>query len=295
MYEPKAKQVALGLCFHYRYSGAFSLEDEAGSEALTALWKCCVKFDPSKQLFVRKQEEFRKKEWQEQNSEDILLACLLNYSPPAQPNYADPYSTFWIASIRRVRGAVLDFFRAERIITKFVQRGSLKNLSAQQIKKLKNRIVDWEDEGHLHKLAEEYGVAPEDMDELRPTMLYQDRFISMSQLVSERANGVYVQNQSDPGGTVGDWIASGQRADEADEAQHARVVTRELRRRANLTQQEERALDLIYSDLGHTTAEAGALMGLTRNQVEKMVTIACRKMRDAADPKTEHIEMAIPA
>ena len=243
-----------------------------------ALWKLCEKFDPSKQLFQRRQEVAR----MQSQADEILLSGIFCYDQPPPVVISDPYSTFWISSIRRVRGAVLDYFRAERIITKFVRRGSLRNLTPHQVKKLKNRIVDWDDEEHLVMLAAEYGIDPSEMVELRPTMLYQDRFVSLSQLISDRANGFHVQNQTDIGQTVGDWIASESKTDAEDERKTMKSTIESLRDSAELTAEESQVLDLCHSELGYTENEVGEMLGVSRREIEKRLSRAYGKMRVAA-------------
>lgn len=108
-YVPKADELAKRLCFHFRASGALAFEKDAQSHARIALWKCAVKFDPKKQRLQRMKIK--------KQQEESIQAILFGYPEPKHEPY-DPYSNFWIASIRRVSGAVLDLFRAERLITK---------------------------------------------------------------------------------------------------------------------------------------------------------------------------------
>jgi RNA polymerase sigma factor (sigma-70 family) len=280
-HEQKARQVAQGLCHHYQYSGALAFQDEANSEALIALWKRCVRFDPMKQVLQRQQEANRL----QAQADEILMASIFLYEPPAPVIVSDPYSTFWISSIQYVRGSVLDYFRAERIITKFVRRGTMQKLTPLQVKKLRNRIVDWDDEELLLRLANEYGIDVAEMADLRPTMLYQDRFISLSQLVSDRANGFHVQNNADLNQTVGDWIASESKTDANDDRRHMRSLIETLRDTAGLTADERQALDLCYSEQGDTVSEVGDMLGVSRREVEKRLSRAYEKMRVAAGQK----------
>jgi len=278
LHEPKARQIAQCLCHHYQYSGALAYQDEANSEAQIALWKMCRNFDPSKQRFQRQQEAAKL----QNQTDEILLAEIFGYDLPPPVIISDPYSTFWISSVQRVRGAVIDYFRSERIITKFERRGSIKKLTAHQVKKLKNRIVDWDDENHLFMLAEEYGIDPGEMNDLRPTMLYADRFISLSQPISERANGFHAQNQVDAGQTIGDCLAGESRVELEDKRQSIRSMLEVLRDQSRLTVGENEVLDLIYSDLGYTEMEVGDMLGIGKREVEKRLSAALSKMRAAA-------------
>lgn len=101
----QAEKLAVNLCHHYAVSGALSYQDEAKSEALLALWKQAEAFDPNKQTMQRQQFE------------QSYFAALLGIEvPPAK--FKDPYDIFWFSAVMRVSGAVLDFFRSQRLIFK---------------------------------------------------------------------------------------------------------------------------------------------------------------------------------
>ena len=102
----KADRIAERLCWHYRISGALLYQEEARSEARMALWRCCMLFDPSLQAL--------------QNKISKALEQSLFWSPifgfKVQDSRKDPYATFWIWSIQRINGRVLDFFRSQQLI-----------------------------------------------------------------------------------------------------------------------------------------------------------------------------------
>jgi DNA-directed RNA polymerase specialized sigma24 family protein len=139
-YRDKAEKMASSLCWHYQVSGALAFQEEAKSEALMALWKECQKFDPQKQGFQRKQY-----------SVQVFWNVLLGDQSFPLTSAKNPYANFWIYCVQKVRGRVIDFFRAQRLITKQQPNAA--------------------------------GIRP------KKTLLYRDRFISTSTQVSELRSG----------------------------------------------------------------------------------------------------------
>lgn len=268
----KAEEVASRLCFFYAVSGALNYREEAISEAKMALWKCCCRFDPNKQKMQIKQQG------KQALSEEIILSCIFDYQVPVvTTTNLDPYKNFWISSLTRVRGSVLDYFRAERLIIKPVVTGELATLNRATIKKIKNRIgVDDDDD-----IALEYGISRQALEKLKPTMLHQERFLSL-----DRALGDACGDNDASGGRESfyDIIASNSRTDHGDEARHVHLVILNMKAKAALSLDEEKALDYFYSDAGYSRAEVAGIMRLTPAKVKSLLDEAILKLRSAAFP-----------
>lgn len=270
----KAEEVASRLCFFYAVSGAMNYREEAISEAKMALWKCCCRFDPNKQRMQIKQQGVMA----QAIAEEIILSCIFDYQiPPASvsPTNTDPYKNFWISSLTRIRGSVLDYFRTERLIIKPVVAGELAMLTRATIKKIKNRIgVDDDDD-----ISREYGISLQALEKLKPTMLHQERFLSL-----DRALGDACGDGDSSGGRESfyDIIASNSRTDHGDDAQHVRYVILNIKSKAFLTIEEEKALDYFYSDAGYSRAEVAGLMQLTTAKVKNLIDEAILKLRTSA-------------
>lgn len=268
----KAEEVASRLCFFYAVSGALNYRDEAISEAKMALWKCCCRFDPNKQRMQIKQQKIR--------TEEILLSCIFGYSTPADPSpvNSDPYKNFWISSLTRIRGSVLDYFRSERLIIKPVITGELSTLTRATIKKIKNRIgVDDDDD-----IALQYGISLEALQRLKPTMLHQERFLSLDRsLGGDPTSNDYSGREWE---SFYEVIASSSKTDQNDEAQHMRFILLHMKTKAALSPDEAAALDYFYSEAGYSRAEVAGLMKTTTGKVKNLIEDAILKLRGAAFP-----------
>lgn len=265
----KAQDVASRLCFFYAVSGALNYREEASSEALMALWECCCRFDPSKQKMQQKIESKR--------TEEIIFSSIFGYDMPfaPAPTNCDPYKNFWIASLMRVRGSVLDYFRRERLIIKPVISGELATLTRADIKRIKNRIgVDDDDD-----IAMEFGISAQALEKLKPTMLHQERFLSL-----DRALGEACGDGGESGGRESFYeiIASQSKTDESDEVDHLRFMVNSLRARAKLTMQENKAIDYFYSDAGYTKSEVAGLMKVSTPMAKRLIDEALDKLRSCA-------------
>jgi RNA polymerase sigma factor (sigma-70 family) len=86
-YAQQAEDIALTECWKNRISGSMYYQEEAKSEALMALWRACVEFDPSKQTLT------------------------LNHGE-------DPYDSFFKWATQRVRGRVVDWFRSYHLMAR---------------------------------------------------------------------------------------------------------------------------------------------------------------------------------
>lgn len=259
------------MCFFYAVSGALNYREEAISEAKMALWKCCCRFDPAKQRMQVKQQKIR--------TEEILLSCIFGYTTPADPSpvNSDPYKNFWISSLTRIRGSVLDYFRAERLIIKPVITGELSTLTRATIKKIKNRIgVDDDDD-----IALQYGISVEALQRLKPTMLHQERFLSLDRSLGDASGGSDFGREWE---SFYEIIASSSKTDQGDEVQHIRFVLLHMKAKALLSSEEEAALDYFYSEAGYNRAEIAGLMKITTAKVKNLIEDAIIKMRGAAFP-----------
>ena len=269
-HEKKAEEVATKLCYYYRVSGALPHQEDAKAEARKALWKRAVSFDPSKQIMQCREEARQVRE--------LMSSAIFGYSKPTfTPR--DPYSTFWMFTIMRVRGAVLDFFRSEKLIRKFVAKGDLERLSKDQIKLIQQRMFDGDD---AEDIALEYGIPLDQLDELKPSMLHYAKFLSLSQPMSEFADGsAQVFSYSSSGESLADMLPSKDTHSVDDSVANLSLVIR-LKNTSGLTQQERQAIELFYSDQGYTAQEVGRQMNLTGKGVETMISSALIKMRNSA-------------
>jgi RNA polymerase sigma factor (sigma-70 family) len=92
-------------------SGALAFQEEAKQEALQELWKCAVAFDPDKQCLQMRVVGSNAIFWKAVLGKDLSLLPMKKR-----------YSNFWIWATMRIRGRVLDFFRAQRLITRAPKR-----------------------------------------------------------------------------------------------------------------------------------------------------------------------------
>jgi DNA-directed RNA polymerase specialized sigma24 family protein len=228
----KAREVAKSLCFYYAVSGALAFQDEATSEAYKALWLCCQRFDPKRQVMQRRKAQIQ--------TDEQFWAIIFEYPLPESIPF-DPYANFWMCSIQRVRGGVLDFFRAQRLITKRSKKPG---------------------------------------EEQKPTMLHAERFLSLDRPLSSVSNGAY--NAFGGGESFCDLLPSSDRADSEDERRHHQSIIGEMKKKANLTPQERRALDLYYSELGYTKAEVSRELGVSQVRIQDLVDSAILKLRNVA-------------
>jgi len=224
------------LCYLYQVSGAVPYMRDAESEAIRALWRRCCAFDPKKQKM--QMESLR------QRSEEMLWAVVMEYSIPNFED-VDPYSRFWMNAVQYVRGAVLDFFRSERLITKRVKK-----------------------EG----------------EEVKPTMLYAERFPSLDTLVSQVANGVH-GNRDVEGESFSDTFPSSLRTDASDDIRERRAQIQAIESASDLTPQETQIIRLCFHENDYSPNEVAKLLGLPLGHVKLVMNTALTKMRMAATPE----------
>ncbi len=238
-HSQQADKLALDLCHFYAVSGALAYRDEACSEAKLALWKQAVTFNPAKQLMQRVV------------AEESYWAALIGYDMPV-PKYRDPYDTFWISSIQRVRGAVLDFFRSQRLITKLP------------------KILPGE-------------------KQIR-TMLYYERFVSMNKPISSVVGNRASHEQESGTETFGDFLLSKDRTDSNDDRRDMRLRIELLTKRAGLTSKEYRIIILTFTEDEHDAKEISIILGIPEAKVKKMKSEALAKMRGAVMPMERKLE-----
>lgn len=273
----KAYQVASKLCLFYAVSGSRNYREEAISEAKMALWRCCVEFDPNKQVMQIRQQQLDNK----QKSEEIILACIFGYEAPPVPTEKnqDPYKNFWMLSLLRVRGSVIDFFRQQRLIIKPVITGELANFDKATIKKIKNRVgVDDDDD-----IALEYGISHRALEKLKPTMLYQERFLSLDRALDAACG----EGESRKRDSFNDIIASNSRTDHGDKTRDSRNLITIIKSKAQLSEIEEKVIDYLYSEDGYSASDVAAIMHITSAKVKNLAREALNKMRGVAIPTLE--------
>ena len=281
-HEKKAEEVATKLCYFYKVSGAVPHQEDAKAEARKALWKRAVSFDPSKQI-MQCRAEAENKIRQERQSREILSAAIFGYTPPEYPPYVprDPYSTFWMFTIMRVRGAVLDFFRAEKLIRKFVAKGDLQRLSKEEIKKIQQRMFDGDD---AEDISLEYGIPIGQLDELKPSMFHYAKFLSLSQPMADFSDGSSKVFSFSPNGEcLADMLPSREVESVDQKVANLSMVAR-LKSTSGLTMNERMAVDMFYSEDGYTSAEIGKHIGMTNKEVDSLIASAIVKMRESVKP-----------
>lgn len=264
--------MACKLCHTYRVSGAMAYQDEAISRALMALWIKCCDFDPSKQLMQRKEEESRINE--------LFHRFIFGMEP--EPYVAkDPYSNFWMYCFTRVRGSVLDFFRSEKLIRKFVLKGILEELPREAIKKIQQRMFEGEDSASL---ASELGVPVEHIDLLKPSMLHCFRFVSLSQMLSDSTDGSYSDTRAacSRKDTFADLVTREKENPSIDERLASISLANRIKSDAGLDPQEQEVVDIYYSDYGYSPAEAAERTKSSRKEFERLLASAVAKMKAVA-------------
>lgn len=270
-HEKQAEEVAVKLCYHYQFSGALPFKDDAIGEAKKALWKCAVTFDPAKQVMACRKEA--------QQAAEVLAAIIFGYLPPEYEE-RDPYANFWMASIMRVRGSVQDLFRSQKLIRKFVAKGTLKKLSKQDIKDIQQRMFNCEDE---ESIAAAYAIEVGQLEELKPSMLYYEKFVSLSRPISDYADGSYaVAGFAAVGESLGDMLPSKESTDSCEGRIANRSMIEHLKKSSQLTVEEARAVELTYSDEEPTAAEVAKKMGTTVKRIDVFIASAIEKMKCSA-------------
>lgn len=267
-HSQKAEEIAEKLCYLYTVSGALAYREEAKSEARMALWKCCLRFDPRKQLMQRKKQKLKE--------EEQLWAAVLGYPPPEIPSEEsyDPYKNFWIASLRRIRGSVLDLFRSERLIVKRGVKGELEAIDKRDLAEIKRRFRRGDP---IDAICADFAISEEALEQLKPTMLYQEKFLSLDRRLGDfSSNG-----SSDHGGSdsFADLLPSRDRADGNDEALHLRHQIESAKSKANLSRQESRVMELCFHEAGWSKADAAKLLGISPMRVGFALQSALAKMR----------------
>jgi RNA polymerase sigma factor (sigma-70 family) len=121
-YLDKADAVANGLCWYYRVSGAGLYREEAQSEARLALWKACLRFDPSKQGLEAKKSQ--------QRDQLAFFNSLVGLPPP--PSAKNPADNFWIWASFQIRGRVIDLFRSLKLISRMKENESYTMLASER-------------------------------------------------------------------------------------------------------------------------------------------------------------------
>jgi RNA polymerase sigma factor (sigma-70 family) len=228
----KARDLARKLCHFYAISGALSHMEEAESEAMRGLWWCCSRFNPRRQELQRRTLH-----------DETFWSIMLRYEPPTY-DPRDAYKNFWISSIRRIRGSVLDYFRSEKLITKRAK------------------------------------------GDTKPTMLYSEKFVSIDRPIGDFVSGGNARSL-DRGDTFADMIPSAQRADQNDEVNDQRNQLAKIRKRANLTPQESKVVDLFYHESDYKKAEVAKLLGVTQTNVDRLLEAALAKLKAGVPPKLD--------
>lgn len=265
-YSPKAREIVQKLCWYYQCSGALQYQDEAHSEGQMALWQFCERFDPSKQAFQLKKER--------QQQSELIYSLIFNYEEP-EYEPSDPYANFWMLAVLRVKGAVIDFFRAERLITKRSLQPEMKALTKEQIRDIRNRLGRKEEE---QSIATRYGVPVAGISSLKPTMFYREKFVSLDRQLSDFSHG------SKTGSFGGDSFLDVLPAPDVDgpeeERQHIAYMVGLARQDAELTRQENQVVDLCFSDADMGRSEVAKRMKIKQGRVDELLRSAIGKMRE---------------
>lgn len=265
LYSPKAKEVVNKLVWYFACSGALQYQDEAHSEGQLALWQFCNRFDPSKQAFQIKKERAQQSE--------LIYSLIFDYDPP-EYSPSDPYANFWMLALLRVRGAVIDFFRAERLITKRSLGPELKALTKEQVRDIRNRLSRKESE---EKIAQDYGVPISGLNCLRPTMFHRERFVSLDRQLSDFSHGS--KPGSFGGDSFGDVLPAPDKETVNVEQNHLASMVAVARRDAGLSKEERKVLDLYFSDDDMTKSDVARKMGLGQVKVSEILSGALKKLR----------------
>jgi hypothetical protein len=236
-YQEKAERMADSLCWHFSVSGALAFQEEARQEALKELWRCANTFEPGKQKLQLKISRGHSDVW------GLLFAGDIEATPVPQPSY----SNFWIWSVQRVRGRVLDFFRSERLIT---------------------RIAKSTDEN-----------APK-----RTSMLYKDRFLSASSAVNPTKHKPNSDNSSY--GSFLDLFPSNDVSDYRVTERDARRQVEMILEKADLEIEEVGVVKLYYSERQIDKKEIADLYGKSTTWVTLTLKSAIGKMRSVAQVVT---------
>lgn len=159
LHSAKAERLAERLCWHYQIAGTRQWEEEAKSEALIGLWKACIKFRPRRQVMERRREvqEISKTYW----------SVIAKHAREPKTSQSDPYKTFWLYAVSRVRGAVIDFFRSHKLINRLPDSGEGGAIRCERCNEVMPKS------GSIECLDGGFCRAPR-------TMLYHERFLSAS-------------------------------------------------------------------------------------------------------------------
>lgn len=267
LHQQKAKDVAIKLCWYYACSGALNFQDEAQSEAQMGLWKYCQEYDPSKQRNEVKKERAR--------TDEIIQCLVFGYPPPIYPP-RDPYATFWMFGILRVQGGVLDFFRKERLITKPSPGPDVKGFPKSSLKDIKKRLSAGEPE---EEIAARYSISVKSVRGLKPTMLYQERFVSLDRPLSDFSNG----GGYAAGDTFGDVLPAPDTSEHRIEREHILYMVGMLKGNARLTDAEQKAISLYYDEEENSKAQVARLMHVPFTTASELIESGLQKMRRYAE------------
>lgn len=263
LHSPAAREIVTKLIWHYRSSGALQYQDEAHSEGQLALWQLCNRFDPGKQAFQVKKER--------QRQTDLLYSIMFGYDlTPVAP--IDPYQNFWMLVVLRVKGAVIDFFRAQKLILKRSLPPDLKQMSKEQLRDIKNRLGRKEDE---QQIAANYGIQAKSLDELKPTMFYRERFVSLDRNLSD-FGGVAGSNGGD---SFADVLPAPDCSGDAEQQAHIAYLITLAMQDAELNQQETRVIDLYFYD-NRSKADVAREVGMSQVAMTRLLDGALAKIRE---------------
>lgn len=240
-HQARAERIAEGLCWHCQISGALAFQEEAKQEALQELWRCAVNFDPDKQSLQLRVSGSNAVFWNAVMGKDL-----------SELPVKKSYSNFWIWTAMRVRGRVLDFFRAQRLITR------------------------------LPKKSEDKPDAP------RYTMLYKDRFLSANNPVLRKSSNSSRVSEGGPsphGEIISyfDLFPSKDRADHADELNDQRKKIAAILESSSLTPDEKNVIALYYGDEELSRSDIAEKLGKTGVMIGVELKSALSKMRSAAE------------
>ena len=251
--------------WHYKCSGALHYQEEAYSEAQMALWRFCHTFDPTKQLLQSKKERAR---------QTLLFYSLIFEIEEPEYEPSDPYANFWMLAVLYVRGAVIDFFRAERLIHKRPLRPEMKKFNKLEILRIKERLSNRESPESPESIAEELGVNIKSILDLKPTLFKHERFVSLDRNLSD-----FAQSGSGGATTFLDVLPAPDHTKQDDEQSHLSYMLQLAREDADLNKKERKVVDLFFSDRELTKIEVAKKMKLPQSQVTEILNSALQKIR----------------
>lgn len=263
IYTSSAKELVTKLIWHYSSSGALQYQDEAHSEGQLALWQLCQRFDPTKQAFQVKKERERQAE--------LLHSMIFCYDLPEE-RPVDPYANFWMLAVLRVRGGVLDFFRAQKLIVKRSMPEDIRQLTKEQLRDIKNRLSRKEDE---KQIAADYGIKPKSLNDLKPTMFYRERFVSLDRNLSDFGNGSGSMN----GDSFADVLPAPDISEEKEEQAHISYMITLAMQDAELNAEQMEVLRLYFGEGNPTKSQVARQMNVKQSYVSELLNDSICKLR----------------